>query len=960
MRTLSIDIETYSDVDIGACGAYKYVDSPNFEILLFAYSFDFEPAKVIDLMDYEEIPEEVVEALFDPEVVKRAYNAPFERTCLAKHFGRPMPPEQWRCDMVLGAVCGLPLGLAAVSEALGLGEDKAKMKVGKDLIRYFCIPCKPTKSNGYRTRNLPEHAPEKWELFKAYNARDVDSENEITKMLMKYDLDENEQLNWVLDQEINDRGVKLDLELVENAIRFDEQNKEALTEEAIKLTGLSNPNSVSQIKDWLKEQEGLEVESLNKKAMPDVLEALTTEEAKAFLDLRSKLSKTSVKKYEAMDRCACSDQRAKGLFQFYGTRTGRFAGRLLQLQNFPQNHMPDLDLARQLVKSGDYETFTLLYDDVSSVLSELLRTAIIPEEGNKFIVCDFSAIEARVTAWMAHEQWRMDVFKNGGDIYCNSASQMFKVPVVKNGINGHLRQKGKVAELACIAEDSLVLTDAGLVKIQDVTTDMKLWDGEEWVNHDGVMFKGYKEVMTYEGLTATADHLVWTEEADRPMRFGTAIERKAHLLRTGDRGTAVRMGRDHRLQENMVRKEKPCVCKDKMHGVRNCKVDKSIQPDKWEVQRLSALLPTETGAEVADTEVGRCETEMYKSERSELQELRSERNPIQFPIGVGSRTVDSRQCGWRFAGIGDGQNRQQQRLRAGKHKIRSKRSESGEPKTIGNPRLQAGRMALCKKRSNEKAVSRNDERRNTCGGRACCEREEKKLETNPSKVRVYDILNCGKRHRFTVSDVLVHNCGYGGSVGALKAFGADKLGMTEEEMQDTVNKWRESSPNIVNWWWSMDRAAKRAISKKTSAYDEVGGITFSYENGLLFMGLPSGRKLCYYNARIVDGKFGNPVIGYMGTNQKTRKWEVIETYGPKLVENCVQAIARDCLLTAMRRLDEAGFKITMHIHDEVIIEEPIGGRSLSDVEAIMSMPIPWAKGLLLCGDGDEMPYYQKA
>ena len=798
MRTLSIDIETYSDVDIGACGAYKYVDSPNFEILLFGYSFDFEPAKVIDLMDYEEIPEEVVEALFDPEVVKRAYNAPFERTCLAKHFGRPMPPEQWRCDMVLGAVCGLPLGLAAVSDALGLGEDKAKMKVGKDLIRYFCIPCKPTKSNGYRTRNLPEHAPEKWELFKAYNARDVDSENEITKMLMKYDLDENEQLNWVLDQEINDRGVKLDLELVENAIRFDEQNKEALTEEAIKLTGLSNPNSVSQIKDWLKEQEGLEVESLNKKAMPDVLDALTTEEAKTFLDLRSKLSKTSVKKYEAMDRCACSDQRAKGLFQFYGTRTGRFAGRLLQLQNFPQNHMPDLDLARQLVKSGDYETFTLLYDDVSSVLSELLRTAIIPEEGNKFIVCDFSAIEARVTAWMAHEQWRLDVFKNGGDIYCNSASQMFKVPVVKNGINGHLRQKGKVAELACIAENSLVLTDKGLVKIQDITEDMKLWDGEEWVKHDGVVFKGYKEVMTYEGLTATADHLVWTEEADRPMRFGTAIERKAHLLRTGDRGTAVRMGRDHRLQENMVGKEKPC------------------------------------------------------------------------------------------------------------------------------------------------------------------EREEKKLETNPSKVRVYDILNCGKRHRFTVSDVLVHNCGYGGSVGALKAFGADKLGMTEEEMQDTVNKWRESSPNIVNWWWSMDRAAKRAISKKTSAYDEVGGITFSYENGLLFMGLPSGRKLCYYNARIVDGKFGKPVIGYMGTNQKTRKWEVIETYGPKLVENCVQAVARDCLLTAMRRLDEAGFKITMHIHDEIIIEEPIGGRSLSDVEAIMSMPIPWAKGLLLCGDGDEMPYYQKA
>ena len=396
MRTLTIDIETYSEVDIGSCGAYRYVDDPSFEVLLFAYSFDYDTAKVVDLMCGEQIPQEVMDALWDENVLKTAYNAPFERTCLAKHFGRPMPPEQWECDMVLGAVCGLPLGLANVSNALGLSEDKAKMKEGKDLIRYFCLPCKPTKTNGNRTRNLPEHAPDKWEVFKEYCRRDVEAENEVRKKLVKYRPDEDEHRNWCLDQKINDTGVLIDLNVVENAIKFDNLAKQELLEEAINLTALDNPKSVSQIKTWLEESEGLVIDSLNKKAMPDVLANLKTDTAKRVLDLRNELSKTSVKKFESMMRCVCADGRARGLFQFYGTRTGRFC------------------LA----------------------------------EGSMILIKD---------------------------------------------INGSVYEK----------------------PIEDVTTDDLVWDGESWVEHEGVVYSGNKDVIEWDGVIATPEHKVWVNATDK-------------------------------------------------------------------------------------------------------------------------------------------------------------------------------------------------------------------------------------------------------------------------------------------------------------------------------------------------------------------------------------------------------------------------------------------------------------
>lgn len=652
-QTLSVDLETYSEVDIGSCGSYRYIDDPSFEILLLAYSWNGEPAVTVDLAQGESIPRSVIDGLFDPNVEKHAWNAAFERYALWKHFGKYLPPEEWVDVMIVAAVCGLPLSLAGACEALNMGEDKAKMKEGKALIKYFCCPCKPTKVNGQRTRNLPEHDPEKWTTFKKYCGRDVDSEEAVWDTLKRYRPEALEQQLWCLDARINERGIPFDPVLARAAIKMDEDNKASLIEEAMELTGLNNPNSVSQIKDWLKEQEGIEVASLNKKAVADVVSQLTKETTVQFMELRKEISKSSVKKYDAMVRSAGPDNRIRGCFQHYGaSRTGRFAGRLVQLQNLPQNHLPDLAVARSLVRDGDAETVRLLFDNISSTLSELIRTALIPEPGHRFIVSDFSAIEARVIAWIAGEEWRLDVFKNGGDIYCASASQMFKVPVEKHGQNSHLRQKGKVAELAL---------------------------------------------------------------------------------------------------------------------------------------------------------------------------------------------------------------------------------------------------------------------------------------------------------------------GYGGGVNALKAFGADKMGMSEEEMAETVAMWRDASPKVVRLWKTIENAAIKAIVRRTSVTDSLAGIRFDYENGILWMNLPSGRRIAYWGAQYAPSKWknGQKALTYMGVDQQTKKWTRVETWGGKLVENLVQATARDCLRDKMLALDEAGFDIRMHVHDEVVVTEPRGGRTLEDVNAIMNAPLPWAEGLPLRGDGYYCDFYQK-
>ncbi len=652
-RTLSIDLETYSEIDIAKCGSFRYIDDESFEILLLGYAFDDEPVTVIDLTADEEVPADFLAALYDPEVTKTAWNCAFERFGLWKHFGRYCPPEQWSDTMILSAVCGLPLGLGEAGKALRLEADEAKDREGKALIRYFCSPCRPTKVNGGRTRNLPQHDTDKWALFIEYNRQDVVAERTIRKRLLRWEPDSLEHRFWCLDARINEQGMRVDRELVHNAIAMDARYKAELTKQAVAISGLENPNSVAQIKQWLLEQEGIEVPSLNKKVVAEVVSQLNGERAKQFMALRARLAKSSTKKYEAMERSACSDAHIKGCFQFYGAnRTGRFAGRLVQLQNLPQNHMEDLAVARSLVRDNDYETVRLLYDSVSDTLSELIRTALIPEPGHRFIVADFSAIEARVIAWIAGEQWRLDVFRNGGDIYCASASQMFHVPVVKHGENGHLRQKGKIAELAL---------------------------------------------------------------------------------------------------------------------------------------------------------------------------------------------------------------------------------------------------------------------------------------------------------------------GYGGGANALKAFGADKMGMTEEEMVNTVDLWREASPRVCALWRALERAAIRCVVHKTPQVSAIGGIRFEMECGILWMTLPSGRRIAYYGAEYGPSRFHRDrrALSYMGVDQKTKRWGRVETWGGKLAENVTQATARDCLRDTMLALEDAGYDIRAHVHDEVIISEPQDGRTVEDVSAIMGRELPWASGLPLRGDGYACDFYMK-
>lgn len=645
MKTLSIDIETYSDVQLSKTGVYRYCESDNFEILLFAYSIDSQPVQVVDLACGETIPEEIIAALEDDTVIKWAFNAAFERICLSRFLGYPtgtyLSPESWRCSMIWAATMGLPLSLEGVGAVLGL--EKQKLTEGKDLIKYFCQPCSATKANGGRTRNRPFHAPDKWEAFKRYNIRDVETEMGIQHKLRKFPVPDEVWEEYHIDQEINDRGVRLDMELVQQAIAMDTRSREELTAAMKDMTALENPNSVKQMKQWLSDNV-IETDSLDKKAVAELLKDAPDNLADA-LTLRQQLAKSSVRKYQAMEKTVCNDGRARGMFQFYGAnRTGRFSGRNIQLQNLPQNHLPDLSKARSLVRSGDFDGVELLYEDVPDTLSQLIRTAFIPRENALFYVADFSAIEARVIAWFAGESWRQQVFEKGGDIYCASATQMFKVPVEKHGINGHLRQKGKIAELAL---------------------------------------------------------------------------------------------------------------------------------------------------------------------------------------------------------------------------------------------------------------------------------------------------------------------GYGGSVGALKAMGALEMGLSEDELPALVDAWRQANPRIVEFWWAVDRAVMEAVKYKHTTTDY--GLTFSCKSGMLFITLPSGRKLAYVKPKIGTNKFGGSCITYEGVGG-TKKWERLDSYGPKFVENIVQATARDILCYAMKTLRCCS--IVMHIHDELVIEaDP--KVSLDAICEQMGRTPPWAKGLLLRADGYTTPFYKK-
>ena len=504
MSLLAIDIETYSEVDLPKSGVYAYSDSPSFEILLFAYAFNDEPTQIVDLACGEVLPERVRRALDDPTVIKTAFNAAFERTCISRYLGKQLSPESWQCTAVQSAMLALPLSLDGVGEVLKI--QRKKLKEGADLVRYFSLPCKPTKSNGGRTRNRPADAPEKWERFKEYCIRDVDAEREIREKLHNFPIPDSEMMLYRMDQEINDRGILVDRELVAGAVECDNRYKDLVTARAYELTGLENPNSPAQIKGWLTDR-GVSVDSLDKKAVKGMISDAQGEVLEV-LQLRLLMAKTSVKKYEAIERSVCSDGRVHGLLQFYGAnRTGRWAGRLVQVQNLPQNHIQQLELCRELVKRRDLETLDMLFDSTPGVLSELIRTAFIPKTGCRFVVADFAAIEARVLAWFSGEQWRLNTFAEGGDIYCASASQMFGVPVVKHGENGHLRQKGKIAELALGYGGSVgALTAMGALEMgmqeEELQPLVNQWRGSNphitkfWWDVDAAAVKAVKEKTT--------------------------------------------------------------------------------------------------------------------------------------------------------------------------------------------------------------------------------------------------------------------------------------------------------------------------------------------------------------------------------------------------------------------------------------------------------------------------------
>ena len=796
INMITIDIETRSDKDISKCGVYAYTDTPYFDILLFAYSIDGQPVRVVDTANGEEIPENVLAALADENVVKRAFNCNFERVCLSKYLRENYPqyfqsysidedtvgdflnPESWHCSMIHARTLGLPSSLAEVGKVLGI--EQQKMTDGKALVKFFCVPYDTI--DGVPQFHSPTDYPDKWEIFKAYNKRDVEAELEIDRKLSRFPVPDFIWQEFYLDQEINDRGILVDMQLADKAISLDAEAKEELTAEMKRLTDVENPNSVYQLLDWL-ETQGYKSDSLGKAQVQELIKT-AKEPVRSVLRMRLQLSKSSVKKYTAMKNTACSDNRARGMFSFYGaSRTGRWAGRNVQLQNLPQNHLPDLTEAKELVKYGSFEDIQMLYDDVPDTLSQLIRTAFIPRQGMKFIVADFSAIEARVIAWLAGEEWRMKAFANGEDIYCASASKMFGVPVVKHGENGHLRQKGKVAELACIAEGQLVLTNHGLKPIERVSVSDKVWDGVKWIPHQGVIYKGKCNVISYDGLTATPDHLVWVEGRITPIPFGIAAATGSQLVSTGNGAIAL-------------------------------------------------------------------------------------------------------QYSWK------------------------------------------NHIFANEKTADEVLISK-------------------------SQSRVYDLKNAGPNHRFTVSGKLVHNCGYGGSVGAMKAMGADSLGLSDAELKQIVTDWREASPHITELWWAVDKAVKKAIKGKTAT--KTHGLLFSYEAGFLFIRLPSGRRLAYAKPYIGKNKFGGESVTYMGINAQ-KKWDRLESYGPKFVENCVQGIARDLLMYSMQTLSQ--YFIVGHIHDEMIIECPKDTK-LDEICQQMARTPDWAKGLLLRADGYECSFYKK-
>ena len=956
MENLYIDIETYSGTSIEN-GVYEYAADPDFQVILFGYSIDKGPVKVVDLSGGEKLSAELTVALTDPKVLKHAHNAAFERICLSRFLGMPvgtyLDPAQWRCTMVKCAYYGLPLKLENAGAALRIDKQKFA-STGKKLIKKFCVP-----SHDGRPECYPEENPIEWETFKEYNIRDVEAEIGIDDALpdIKY---EKLWEEYAADQRINDNGALIDTELVTNIVKINQDIDTEHLQRFKELTYVDNPKSITQLKAWFAAK-GYNLTSLDKKAISALSRTCKDPEVLEVLKLRQLTGKSSITKYSTMQDLTTNapDNRARGCFQFYGSHTGRWAGRHIQLQNLPQNHLAELDSARQLVREGDRETLELLYDNLPQIFSELIRTAIIAPEGKTLIVADFSAIEARVIAWVAGEQWKLQAFAEGKDLYCSTASAMFGVPVEKHGVNGALRQKGKIAELACIAAGSLVLTDQGLVPIEQVTTDMRVWDGINWVEHEGVVYKGIREVITYEGLTATPDHLVWVEGQQEPIQLGVASALGLHLIQTGDRGQAVWLGRNHKPGETVERKKKSLLCAYKMRKLRVNPMAATGRINRRKVKRMSELFTAETNSSMALQKTDSGKAKVRKSKRQRLQKLWGKGHKIHLSECKRSRAVSGRDLWSTEQGVRDRPNRHKQRLCSRQSEVCRALRKLCKSTQMCFDKLSAAILAVCLYDNNKETLTRQNKGRDHRRSKTGCERQAQRMAPDRRQAPVYDIRNAGEHHCFTVSGRLVHNCGYGGSVGALKAFGAVEMGIPESELDGIVKSWRAANPNIVKLWWDIGDAAMDLIEGRARVR-HVGCIALSYQKDKLLICLPSGRLLVYPNARIGENRFGGSSIIYEGVNSTTHQWDDIETYGPRLVENIIQAIARDLLTEAILRISKnPDCKIVAHVHDEIIIEADPDKVTLDDMIKAMCVLPEWGDGLILNAAGFTNAYYMK-
>lgn len=956
MAVLSIDLETYSDQDI-RFGVHKYVDTPAFQVLLFAYAFDDDPVDVVDIACGEKLPERVRKALYDPSVTKTAFNANFEFSCLMKYFP-DLPIEQWECDSVLALYNSYPPSLATVAKAMRLTEDKQKDTRGKALIQYFCVPCKPTASNGHRTRNLPEHAPEKWAIFKEYNRQDVETERAIRKALVHNRPNAEEHRLWLLDHKINNNGIAVNRQLVENAIIINERETERLMEEAQEITGLDNPNSVIQLKEWLESKLDSMPPSLDKEAVGELLAGDIPADVRRLLLIRKDLGKTSIKKYRAMKESICSDGRIHDIFQFYGaSRTGRWAGRNVQLHNLPRNSMTDLDAARQLVLDNDIEAISMLYG-VPDTLSQLIRTALVAEEGSRFIVADFSAVEARVLAWLAGEKWRLDVFKEGGDIYCASASAMFGVPVVKHGTNGELRQKGKQAELACgyggavgalmaMGADKMGLSDAELKDIvqkwrkanQNI---VNFWyrleelamcciegkDASSFLKPCPVKFRMVGKDMRMELPSGRV--LTYLRPTIGNNRFGgPSIEYEGLEQETKRWGRLETYG--GKLVENCIAEGTKVVTNRGLVPIEKIGSSDFVW-DGCEWVRHEGVI-----------EKGICDVlKVNGIFMTDEHKILTERGWVACGKAEGYR--------WQTVPLPDGYSsngkltgREEQmavqmhlRQREG-NQIRGLCSENASCKIL---RMYAQRADWSQT---------NDPRYEPSPGICCVALHETTLQRQkPSSLP--QLWWAGYNSLREMATQFREFLGrYGCELSA-------RLGFGQNRQQQRIFSPELSLDNPKN---QLHESQKIKTHRHSLRKNISQGVVRDNRNRCFNDRVSSGSQMACsiivcspgLQKRVYDLK-------NCGARHRFAVWDD-EYEACRIVSNCTQAVARDCLAHAMLKLDEAGYRIVMHVHDEVIIEAPIGKGSLEDVIAIMTQNAPWNKGLPLAADGFESVYYKK-